>query len=238
MGWSGDDDPNGNLHAFNPDRNQTWVWDRWLPFLAQRNTPPHQLYQVAPRPMEFYTRLAASGSRWMSLMDVSAPLQYYSPKVNYSQEYLHHVLRTLAPTVENATRLGIVDRMYVYGFDEFPAEQNATVYAIFGEIKRRWPQLRTVAALDWAVMPDDLPVDVWVDLYSDYFCDSMAGSACNPANPAKALQRKRWLGNGKKGREYWWYWCLQPHDPYELQYKRQSKIEFSVENAEMMWNCP
>ena len=66
--------------------------------------------------MEFYKRLAASGSRWMSLMDVSAPLQYYSPKVNFSAAYLKHVMDTLAPTVANATRLGIVDRMYVYGF--------------------------------------------------------------------------------------------------------------------------
>ena len=67
--------------------------------------------------MEFYTTLAASGSRWMSLMDVSAPLQYYTPKVNFTQVYLQRVLDTLAPTVENATRLGIVDRMYVYGFE-------------------------------------------------------------------------------------------------------------------------
>jgi hypothetical protein len=81
-GWSGYDMPNDSLHAFHPDKNQEWIWDKWLPFLTQRQTPPHQLYQVAPRPIEFYSRLAAGGSRWMSLMDVSAPLQYYSPKVN------------------------------------------------------------------------------------------------------------------------------------------------------------
>ena len=155
VGWSGFDDPSCCLHAFHPTKSQEWVWDRWLPFLSQRRTPPHQLYQMAPRPMEFYTRLASLGSRWMSLMDVSAPLQYSG--VNYSEQYLQHVLDTLAPTVENATRLGIVDRLYVYGFDEFPPEQNATVYAIFGAIKARWPALRTVAALDWPVMPDDLP---------------------------------------------------------------------------------
>ena len=111
VGWSGWDMPNDNLHAFYPSKNQEWVWDEWLPFLSQRRTPPHQLYQVAPRPMEFYTRLASSGSRWMSLMDVSAPLQYYSPKVNFSEQYLQSVLATLAPTVDNATSLGIVDRM-------------------------------------------------------------------------------------------------------------------------------
>jgi hypothetical protein len=55
VGWSGDDMPNDNLHAFYPSKSQEWVWDEWLPFLAQRRTPPHQLYQVAPRPMEFYT---------------------------------------------------------------------------------------------------------------------------------------------------------------------------------------
>jgi hypothetical protein len=117
VGWGGNDDPNSNLHAFFPTKSQIQIWNAWLPFLASKRTPPNQLYQEAPRPMEFYTRLAASGSRWMSLMDVSAPLQYFTPKVNYSEAYLQHVLDTLAPTVENATRLGIVDRMYVYGFE-------------------------------------------------------------------------------------------------------------------------
>eukprot|EP01045_Picozoa_sp_COSAG04_P020318 COSAG04_NODE_2068_length_4871_cov_2.073973_1_plen_1105_part_00 len=254
VGWSGDDMPDYSLHAFHPDRSQSWVWDRWLPFLAQRRTPPHQLYQVAPRPIEFYTRLASLGSRWMSLMDVSAPLQYSSPKRNYSAQYLQHVLDTLAPTVENATRLGIVDRMYVYGFgknsdvfstccavrlanpksiavkDEWPAEQNATVYALFGAVKARWPALRTVAALDWPVMPDSLPVDVWVDLYSDYFCDSMAGSDCGRFNKAKAVQRKQWL-DAKPSHEYWWYWCLQPHDPRFL----NTFIEFPAIQARMLF---
>ena len=75
-------------------------------------------------------------------------------------------------------------------FSEFPQEDNATVYAVFGAIKKRWPALRTVGAIDWSTMPDDLPLDVWVDLYTDYYCDSMAGSACAPTT-TKEAQRQR-----------------------------------------------
>ena len=39
---------------------------------------------------------------------------------------------------------------------------------IFGGIKAKWPQIRTVATLDWEVFPADLPLNVWVDEYADY----------------------------------------------------------------------
>lgn len=99
---------------------------------------------------------------------------------------------------------------------------------MFGAIKKRWPSLRTVGAIDWPVMPDDLPLDVWVDMYSDYFCGSMAGSACPPGTPTKEAQRQRWLASGK---EYWWYWCLQPHDPRFL----NTFIEYPAIQARMLF---
>jgi hypothetical protein len=77
-----------------------------------------------------------------------------------------------------------------------------------------------------------VPVDVWVDMYADYFCDSMAGSDCDPGNPAKAVQRKQWLAStSKTDREYWWYWCLQPHDPRFL----NTFIEFPAIQARMLF---
>ena len=103
------------------------------------------------------------------------------------------------------------------------------MYAVFGAIKQRWPALRTVGAIDWSEMPDDLPLDVWVDLYTDYFCESMAGSACAPT-ATKEAKRQRWLASGKS-KEYWWYWCLQPHDPRFM----NTFIEYPAIQARMLF---
>jgi hypothetical protein len=54
---------------------------------------------------------------------------------------------------------------YVYGFDEMPEADNVSVYEIFGAIKKRWPEVTTMAVLDWETFPADLPLDIWVDEY-------------------------------------------------------------------------
>jgi hypothetical protein len=116
------------------------------------------LYATQPQPIEFYRQVADAGASWINLMDVSAKIQYQHE--NCTDAYVAEVLALLAPTVANATALGIVDKLYVYGFDEIDSSLNATVYKLAGAIKSRWPQLRIVAALDWPTMPADLPVDV------------------------------------------------------------------------------
>ena len=59
-------------------------------------------------------------------------------------------------------------RRYVYGFDEMPEVYNRSVYEIFGGLKAKWPELKTMAVLDWETFPSDLPLDIWVDEYADY----------------------------------------------------------------------
>ena len=118
----------------------------------------------APPKLVFLVSQAEAGAKWINLFDVSAAIQYEHQ--NLTDAYIEGMIASLAPTVENATALGIVDSLYVYGFDEISYAQKQSVYRVFGAIKRRWPKLRTVAALDWPEMPTDLPVDVWVDMHS------------------------------------------------------------------------
>ena len=51
---------------------------------------------------------------------------------------------------------------YVYGFDEKPIADEGAVYQIFGGIKAKWPDISTVAVLDWPHFADNLPLNVWV----------------------------------------------------------------------------
>ena len=69
---------------------------------------------------------------------------------------------------------------------------------IFGGIKAKWPQIRTVATLDWEVFPADLPLNVWVDEYADY------GSSPDYRTPtAKEKLRQSWLASGADSTPKW-----------------------------------
>ena len=79
---------------------------------------------------------------------------------------------------------------------------------IFGGIKAKWPQIRTVATLDWETFPADLPLNVWVDEYADY------GSSPDYRTPtAKEKLRQSWLASGADSKtgphSFWWCTCTE-----------------------------
>ena len=68
-------------------------------------------------------------------------------------------LAKLEPVVAALKQQGIAEqRLVVYGFDECHSNYNASVYAVFGAVKRRWPKIKTMSALDWETMPADIPL--------------------------------------------------------------------------------
>ena len=183
-------------------------WADWLPFLAHHRVPADDIYTRTPLAPAQYEANAATGARWMNLMDVSTYKGF--PKAPVPPGYVTSVLAQLAPAVANLSARGLLKRAHVYGFDEMHAEYNASVYAIFGAVKARWPALRTMAVLDWQSFPSDLPLDVWVDEYADY------GSSPSFDVPTpKEVLRQSWLAS-RAGRQFWWYWCIGPSDPREL----------------------
>ena len=73
--------------------------------------------------------------------------------------YVADVIEQLAPTMDDLSKLGLINKSYVYGFDEMPEIYNQSVYDIFGGLKKKWPSLTTMAVLDWETFPSDLPLD-------------------------------------------------------------------------------
>jgi hypothetical protein len=133
------------------------TWADWMPFLAHHRIPADDIYLLSPRPTAEYEELAATGAKRMAMMCVADPPA--------PPGYVDHVIDTLAPTLANMSRLGILDKVYVYGFDEMP-QNNANmqgIYQIFGGLKAKWPNITTMAVLDWESMPSDIPLDIWVD---------------------------------------------------------------------------
>ena len=87
--------------------------------------------------------------------------------------------------------LGLRDRAFVYGFDEIDASCEPSVRALFSAAKAAFPGLRTMSAIDWATVPLDMPLDVWVIMYQ--LVNTTTASA--------------WVN---AGHEIWTYHCIEP----------------------------
>jgi len=132
-----------------------------MPFLAHHRAPADSIYLHGPRPTAEYEELAASGAKWMGMGDAGIsfrPPQNGTVPAGYVQGWIDK----LTPAMAALKQKGLLNKSYVYGFDEMPELYNASVYEIFGGLKKKFPELTTMAVLDWPTFPEDLPLDIWV----------------------------------------------------------------------------
>lgn len=124
---------------------------------------------------------------------------YLSSSADSSPAYVSMRLKELEPRILALQRANLLNRAYVYAFDESHVDHLAAIRALFGAIKSRWPELRTLAVLNWAI-PVDLPVDIWVMQYEFAERDDVR----------KSMQARRAAGIG----EIWGYHCVSPAGDY------------------------
>jgi hypothetical protein len=110
---------------------------------------------------------------------------------NFTDAYVAHLLATLRPVVAALERLDLLDRAYIYGFDENPVSCEPQVRKLFGATKKAFPALKTAAVLNWSPMPVDLPVDIWILQYEEF----------------DAANARAWVAAGKV---QWHYHCIMP----------------------------
>ena len=82
---------------------------------------------------------------------------------------------------------------YVYGFDEVPETCKVQLHRVFGAVKEHFPRLKTMAAINWKKLPNDLPLDVWVEQYQLF----------------NAKNSEEWVS--QEGKEHWLYHCIEPN---------------------------
>ena len=176
---------NSNMSSWYPQGTEpaTW-WSDWFSFLAKHRLSGDSLYLDAPRPVEEYQHLASSGAPRMNV------------RGDWAATWDPAAIEQLRPTVTALKELGLGDRLYSYGFDEWPQLQNASVYSVFGALKKEWPWLKTMATLNWDDMPADLPLDVWVDGYGGDYGSS--NSYLLPT-PKEKLRQESELGTSSPG---------------------------------------
>ena len=71
------------------------------------------------RPVQEYEVLAATGAKWMGMRDAGISFRPPSPGT-IPPGYVEGIIEQLAPVMNNMSQRGLLDKMYVYGFDEMP----------------------------------------------------------------------------------------------------------------------
>ena len=185
----------GELNVVYGD-NTTDISQLFYRLLIDQRVGGDDLYTKEPTDVKLAEMLSYVGIQWLTLYDVYGVagidnrLKLKGVCVNFTDELVEKVMNILSPVVGKYDEVGILHNMFVYGFDEVGPECEQSVRNMYGAIKSRWPQLRTMATLNW-LPPTDLPLDAWVIQYEYY----------NPADAAK------WVAAGK---EQWWYHCIEP----------------------------
>ena len=168
----------------------------FYPLLIDQRVGGDDLYTREPTDVHLAEMLSYTGIKWLTLYDVygaagiDTSMKLKGVCVNFTSELIEKVMNILSPVVQEYNSVGLLSNMFVYGFDEVGPECEQSLRNMYGAIKAKWPQLRTMATLNW-LPPTDLPLDAWVLQYENY----------NEADAAK------WVAAGK---EQWWYHCIEP----------------------------
>lgn len=137
----------------------------------------------------------------------------YAEIDDYTPEFRKLFFDKLDGFVPELEKRGLLDKAYIYGFDERGPEYIPIIKDWFGEIKKRYPRIRTLSTC-WpppGTDPLSLNIDWFVPLSRSY-------------DPQLAE------GVRKRGGEMWWYICCGPGHPYA-----NWMLEFPLIEARLIW---
>ena len=192
-----------NKNALNPvyGNNVTDIAKKFEDLLIDQRMGGNNLYTTVPTDLTEAKYLANAGVQWISLFDVygassnSRELQHAMTDVrgaclNFTNDLIQKVIQILTPSITSAQQMNILDKMFVYGFDEAPAICEESIRNLYSALKQKWKNIRTVATVNW--LPDtSIPLDVWVLQYEEY----------------NQQEASKWMQSGK---QQWWYHCIEP----------------------------
>jgi len=162
--------------TFNFSATQSSYWKQ----LAEHRFPSTNIYATSPLSISEYSELASLGANVLILADISAlPGTNYTRKMlgsgarephskdcpTFSPQYILDMVKLLNDTWVGLSALGLSKYAYVYGFDEIDSSCEPAVRQLFSAAKVAFPGIKTLSAIDWATVPLDLPLDVWILQY-------------------------------------------------------------------------
>ncbi|MBT7297909.1 MAG: DUF4091 domain-containing protein [Victivallales bacterium] len=168
-------------------RRLVGIRNRTAEFLLRKRAEPDMIYRSSPPNLDEVERWIKLGMTRFNVLHLSA-----------DKARNRGILEKIMPEIK---RRGLMEYAYVYGFDEVRPKVFPKVKDVFGDVKKRWPELQIMTtAYDHSFGLDtglkDV-VDIWVPLTPRYM-----------ANLEKAAQARA------EGMQIWWYTCVGPRHPY------------------------
>lgn len=159
---------------------------------------PDSLYRTTPPTVEEAQTILKNRNSKFNIIFVPS---HNDASGHYPEPDRSRILNELARVVPEYRKAGILDRAYLYGFDEAGPEKFAAMRDILGEIKKTYPEIPIMTtAYDNSYGVDsglDSCVDIWV-----------------PLTDKVPLTRHAIAEARKRGKEVWWYICIAPTAPY------------------------
>ncbi|KAK8812368.1 hypothetical protein WA158_007602 [Blastocystis sp. Blastoise] len=154
-----------SLNTQYPGKGYEMKW-KYMDMSTAHRMPPSRIYIGTPRDWEELEYVTKTGIRHRSIQQVSN--LWGVSDCQYTDEYVKKVIDLLTPVMKNLTEEGSISNHYVYGFDEREqSECEEGIRKLYGALKEAFPGLKTMAVLNWELMPIDLPVDIWVLQYQN-----------------------------------------------------------------------
>jgi hypothetical protein len=156
-------------------------------FLLRKRVEPDMIYRGSPPNLDEVERWIKLGMTRFNVVHLSG-----------NMERNRKILEGIMPEIQ---RRGLMKYAYVYGYDEAKPSLFPKIKEVFGDVKKRWPDLQIMTtAYDHSFGLDtglkDV-VDIWVPLTPKYIAN------LDRLPEARAA-----------GMQVWWYTCCGPRHPY------------------------
>jgi len=176
---------------------------RYGDFLLQHRLNPDDISRTSPPAIEDLLHYRDRGLNAFNVLNLveergEAPWVCFSPRETYTPAFKQRLIERLDPYVEQLRRTGLIEKAYIYGFDERGEDFYPIIREYFGMIQERYPEIHTLTT---AKVPQDPAV--MRDLHVDWNCPLTAAYRFEQAEKCRAA-----------GQQVWAYVCLGPRYPY------------------------
>ncbi len=172
-------------------------------FLLQHRLNPDDISRTAPPAIDDLVHYRDRGLNAFNILNMveergDRTWVCYSELPVYTPAFKKRLIERIAPCVDSLRREGLIDRAYIYTFDERDKSFYPVMREYFGMVKERFPGVRTLTT---AYVPQD--PNVMRDLNVDWNCP------LTPAYQLPLADRCR-----AAGLQVWAYVCCGPGYPY------------------------
>jgi hypothetical protein len=126
-------------------------------------------------------------------------------------EWTREIMTTMKPAYENAKQRGLLDKAYIYGFDERPEDYFPLLEKLAERVKKEMPgvEIITTAGSYWDYWGEADHIDTWCPILSNW-------------DVSKVDKHK------KEGKDVWWYVCFVSAPPFPNTFVDEAVIDTRV----------